>query len=208
MWILPSRGRPHNVARFFECYAKTQGSTPGVLCVDEDDPRLKEYQALAMPPGWVVRVFPRLWMVPKVNRAFDEHPGRDWYGFIDDDAVPVTSRWDERLVQAAGKDGIAHCFNGIGNERLASQFVMGGELARRLGWVLLKGVNRLWGDNAVTAVGKKFSCITYLPDVSVEQWHFSNGKAPMDAIYMKPEAKDDARVYQEWYARFIEERSC
>lgn len=204
MWILPSRGRPHNAQRFFDAYAATGGTTGGVLAVDEDDPELWKYQnRVTLPPGWALEVYPRMWMAPKVNAVFDAHPDEPWYGMVDDDAVPTTPEWDRRLVEAAGTAGIAHCWNGIGNETLASQFVMGGDLARRLGWVLLRGCNRLWCDNAVTDVGRKLGCITYLPDVRLEQWHFSNGKAPMDKIYEKPEAANDRAVYEAWRAGFM-----
>jgi hypothetical protein len=197
MWILPSRGRPHNVARFFEHWQKTESTTEGLLVVDEDD-HPEEYAKLNFPEGWRMVVYPRLSMCGKSNRAFHENPGKEWYGFVDDDAVPQTLNWDRRLVEAAGRDGLSHCWNGIGNERLASQFVIGGDFARELGWMFYPGLSRIYGDDIITALADDRGVRKYLGDVRLEQMHFSNGKANVDASYLKPEAAEDRRVFEEW----------
>lgn len=204
MWILPSRNRPHNLKRFFEKYHITRASTPGIVCIRDDDPSRAEYEALELPYNWTLVAYPPMSMVERTNQVFYDNPNEPWYGYVDDDAVPETPLWDKRLIDAAGRKGIAHPFNGIGNEKLASQFVMGGDLARDLGWILLKGLKRLYGDNAVTDVGRARKCIKYLHDVRLVQHHFSNGLAPVDTTYQKPEAKDDHATYMKWYAENIQ----
>lgn len=200
MWILPTRSRPHNVRRFFEHWALTHASTPGVLVVDSDQAEL--YADIEIPENWIISVYPRMSMCAKSNRSFWDHPGMDWYGFVDDDAVPMTPYWDRELVEAAGKDGLAHPWNGIGNSRLASQFVIGGELARELGWIFLPGLSRIYGDDVITAIADRKGVRTYLGDVKLEQRHFSNGLAEMDETYKKPEAAEDERIYREWLCKF------
>ncbi|HQR41317.1 MAG TPA: DUF115 domain-containing protein, partial [Gemmatales bacterium] len=111
--------------------------------------------------------------------------------------------WDRKLVMAAGRDKIAYCDDGIWGERHAARYVVGGDLAREIGWLLLPGTKRLYGDNAMNDIGRKKGCMVYLPDVLVEQMHFSNGKAPLDKTYEKPEAWDDRRVYEEWRLKNI-----
>ncbi len=204
MWILPSRNRPHNLKRFFEKYHITRASTKGIVCIRDDDPSRAEYEALELPYNWTLVAYPPMSMVERTNQVFYDNPNEPWYGYVDDDAVPETYQWDLKLIDAAGRNGIAHPFNGIGNEKLASQFVMGGDLARDLGWILLKGLKRLYGDNAVTDVGRSRKCIKYLPDVRLVQHHFSNGLAPVDTTYQKPEAKDDHATYMKWYAENIQ----
>lgn len=203
MWIMPSLGRPHNAARFFDAYRKTGGTTPGLLALDAEDPELRRYDRVDLPPNWTVKVYPRMWMVERVNLAMQENPGKDWYGILDDDSVPLTSDWDRKLVEAAGKNKIAHCWDGIQNERHAARYVVGGELAKEIGWLLLPGTRRLYGDNAMTDIGRKRNCLVYLKHVKLEQRHFSNGKAPMDKTYEKPEAWDDKRIYEEWRLKNI-----
>ena len=200
MWILPSRNRPHNVARLFAQWPLVGSSTPGRLAVDADDPKLDEYCAVALPDNWQIAVFPRLSMGAKTNAVWEMNRLEPWYGYIDDDALPRTWEWDKRLVEAAGANGIAHCWNGIGNEKLASQPVLGGDLVRELGWILYPGIARVYGDDILTAIGRKRGCITYLPDVQLEAMHWSNGKAPRDEGYFYPEHDADKAIYDKWIA--------
>lgn len=204
MWILASHKRPHNVKRFFQNYLRTGGSTPGIVCIDETDPQIAEYKSLKFPKGWGLKVYPEMSMVDRVNTAFNEYPNKEWYGNIDDDSVPTTNGWDRRLVEAAGKNKVAHCYNGCSNEKLVCQHVTGGELARKIGWLLLPTTKRIFGDNAYTDMAKKLGEVVYLPDVRLEQYHFSNGKAPFDKTYEKPSALDDRKAYIKWYWENIE----
>lgn len=201
MWILPSRWRVNNCKRFFAQWERVKSSTPGVLVVDEDD-NVEGYKTVKLPENWSLVVYPRLSMVEKSNRAFWENPGKEWYGFIDDDAFPLTDEWDKKLVEAAGAYGLAHCWNGIGNERLASQFVIGKKFAEELNYILMPGLSRLYGDDIITAEADKRGIRKYLPEVKLEQRHFSNGKAPMDRAYQKPEAAQDREVYEKWRQSF------
>lgn len=198
MWIMPSRGRPWNVRRFFEHWTLTESSTPGILAVDDGDATLDQYPVAELPDNWDMVIYPRVSMCEKVNRVVEDFPGLPWYGYVDDDAVPRTPRWDVRLIEAAGADGLAYCWNGIGNERLASQPVLGGDFVRSLGWFCMPGLKRLYNDDVLTYIAGKRGVLRYLPDVHLEQMHFSNGKAPMDDTYMKPEADADRRVYEAW----------
>lgn len=200
MWILPSRGRAQNAARFFSAFAATGGSTPGVLCVDSDDQQLEAYRELALPKGWALEVAPRLGVGPTINRAFNEHPAEPWYGTMSDDAMPVTGGWDKELADAAGEEYISYCADGINDERQASHFAIGGALARRLGWIILPGLVRIYGDNVISDIGRAHGLLRYLPHVRLEHWHFSNGKALIDETYLKPEAGNDSTVYQRWVA--------
>ena len=203
MWILPSLGRPHNVARFFEHYHKTGGTTPGVLALDAEDKYLSLYNRIELPEGWTKKVYPRMWMVERVNLVMAENPGKAWYGILDDDSVPRTYAWDRKLVKAARNDRISYCDDGIWGEKHAARYVVGGDLAREIGWMLLPGTRRIYGDNAMNDIGRKKKCMVYLPNVYVEQMHFSNGKAPLDKTYEKPEAWDDKRIYDEWRLKNI-----
>ena len=200
MWILPSRNRPHNVRRLFDQWPRVGSSTPGRLAVDADDQKLPGYREIALPDGWKLLVFPRLSMCDKTNAVWELDKTRDWYGYIDDDAMPRTWEWDKRMVEAAGLSGMSHPWNGIGNENLASQVVLGGDLIRGLGWFCLPGLQRLYADNVLTDIGKKRGCITYLPDVQLEAMHWSNGKAPRDEGYFYPEHDADKAIYDKWVA--------
>lgn len=139
------------------------------------------------------------------NRAYRQHPEKPWYGLLSDDAVPMTFRWDVELSEAAGSDSIAYCADGINDERQASHVAIGGDLVRKLGWIILPGLVRIYGDNVLTDIGRERGALKYLPHVRLEHWHFSNGKAPMDETYAKPEAPRDGAIYQRWVS---EGRPC
>lgn len=202
MWILPSRGRPHNAARLFSAFVATGATTPGILCVDDDDPRLDEYRVISLPEGWALDVQERIGLGPMLNRAFEQHPEKHWYGDLSDDAMPITIGWDRALIEAAGSDGIAYCADGIRNEEQVNHFVIGGDLARELGWIILPGLVRIYGDNVLTDIGKARGVLRYLPNERLEHWHFSNGLAEYDETYRKPEAANDAAVYLKWKSSF------
>jgi uncharacterized Rossmann fold enzyme len=65
--------------------------------------------------------------------------------------------------------------------------------------LLLPTTKRIYGDNAYTDIARKLGGIVYLPGVRLEQYHFSNGKAPFDKTYEKPSALDDRKAYIDWY---------
>lgn len=208
MWILPTRGRPQNLIRFFERFAETGARSPGIVCVDNDDPQLERYKALArpdtardlapVPRNWKFVFAPRIGLGPTINRAFEERPDLAWYGMLSDDAVPTTPGWDRALIEAAGSDGVAYGADGIRDEASAGMPVLGGDFVRSLGWIILPGLVRLYGDDVWTEIARKRGVLRYLPHVRLEHWHFSNGKAPKDETYRKPEADADRRLYEQW----------
>lgn len=198
MIILPTRGRPGNLKRFFECYEDTDAVAPGIVCVDDDDPRLVDYFPVRLPDNWRMSINSRIGLGPMINRAFQEHPSEAWYGAFSDDAVPVTKGWDAALIEAAGADGMSYCADGINDEKQAGNCVLGGDFVRSLGWIILPGLTRIYGDNVLTEIAQKRGVLHYLSDVRIEHWHFSNGRAPMDETYRKPEAGNDRRIYEQW----------
>ena len=176
-------------------------STPGVLIIDEDDD-VKGYKKVKLPDNWTLEVYPRMSMCLKSNIFVWSHFALDWYGFIDDDAHALTPEWDKKLVEAAGKKGLSHCWNGIKNEKLASQWVAGGDFIRNMGWMFYPGLGRIYGDDIMTSIADKRGIRKYLPDVKLEQLHFSNGKAKYDKAYEKPEAEQDRDIYMRWLESF------
>lgn len=200
MWILATRARPHNLRRFFEAFAATGATAPGVVCVDDNDPFLAEYLSISLPDGWIMEVAPQISCGPAYNRAFEGHRNEPWYGFITDDAMPLTHGWEQALVEAAGSDAISYCADGIRDEKMPSQWVIGGDLTRELGWICLPGVKRVYADDAIAWLGRSRGILRYVPDHRLEHWHFCNGKAPMDETYRKPDPESDRQIFYKWRA--------
>jgi len=168
------------------------------VCIDSDDPTIEEYMKIKLPDGWTRYIAEPIGLGAVINRAFSSHPNESWYGMITDDHVPVTRGWDSALISAAGSNFVSYCADGIVDEAQASACVLGGDFARELGWIILPGLVRIYGDNVITEIAREKNALRYLPDVRVEHWHFSNGMAKMDETYKKPEAESDKAIYDRW----------
>jgi uncharacterized Rossmann fold enzyme len=199
MWFLPSRGRPANMARLLEAWRKTEASTPLILIVDADDPTLPEYKQLPLPENWTLRVAPeRKPLGELVNDAYRTCPDEPWYGFIDDDRVPGTMHWDTELVKTAGTDGMAYSDDGIKGELLSTNPVVAGDLVRKMGWFVPPGLDRLYIDTVWMAYARRNKVARYRGDVKTTHLHFSIDPTAFDATYMKPSARKDREVFDQW----------
>ena len=186
-FILPSRARPHNVARLIEHWHYTDASAPVCLYLDSDDKTLTEYQTLDLPQSWGICVRPRavynpVWHINNVH--FTKYPEDPWYGHINDDMVPRTYHWDQELIREAGADYIAYGDDMLQGKRMCTFPVIGGDLVRGMGGLMFDGLNI---DSAWMLLGFKYGLLRYRPDVRLEHMHWTVGKAPYDDTYNVPE---------------------
>jgi hypothetical protein len=203
-WILPSRARPHNIERLIKAWKETRAATPCALVIDADDPFFAGYMALErrLPEGWDIEVSTGGTPLDILNRYFEKKPDLAWYGLFSDDMVPETDEWDKVLTQAAVPDFIAYPDDGIQGENLPTTAVVGGQLARKIGYLALPGLKRLFHDAWLKTYGEHRKCLKYCGDVKVWHYHFSNGKAPVDDTYRKPSAGKDKEIYEKWRSSF------
>ena len=192
MFIVPSRSRPSLAVRLL---AVCRG--PGLLIVDDDDPCLAEYRALAMPKGWALVIVQRRGLAALYNNAFQARPEADWYGFLSDDVVPLTPGWERALIETAGLDGMAVPAGG-GTTGGCPHFVLGGNLVRSMGWLALPGLDRLYIDTAWAEIAKARGVYRDRQDILLEHRHFSNGKALFDATYRKRNKAKDKEIFTNW----------
>ena len=199
MWILPSRGRSQNVHRLMDVYEKTGATTPVWLRLDDDDPNPEYHHE-----NWTVDIGPKLPLSEIYAEAYRKFPDSEWYGFIADDVVPLTSNWDTKLIEAAGHDGMAVPAGGDTTGG-CPHFVLGGDLARSIGWLALPGLNRLYIDTCWGKIAEQRGVLRHVPEVLLEHRHFSNKLALFDATYKKsPIIKEnDKRLYERWLADTI-----
>lgn len=198
MFLLPSRSRPHNVARLIRGFADTWADSPVLLLLDQDDPLLGAYRNLDLPSNWSITVGQPGPLNNLYNDSYQLHPDLDWYGFIADDVVPETSKWDRELIEAAGKDGLAFPDDSISNGLAAPHFVLGGDLVRSVGWLCLPGLWRIFIDTVWNDIARERGVFRYLPHVKLTHHHFSNRKALRDSTYRKPNNHVDKILYQTW----------
>lgn len=199
MWFLPSRSRPANVKRFFAAALATGMITPGVLRVDVDDAH--NYADVLLPAGWAMHVGQRMTLGDMTNEFYALNPDAEWYGLLGDDVVPRTNNWDSTLVAAAMTHGMAYPDDWHQAPALACHMALRGDFVRKVGWLALPGLDRLYIDTALTTLARRQSKICYCSEVVLEHCHFSNGKAIKDAIYNKPRAASDRAIFDRWVCR-------
>lgn len=201
MWLLPSRQRPHNMARFFRACTHVGWSTPGIVLCDYDDPTLPSYRDLMKSPGaecWSLIVIERKPLGELFNIAFRANQEAEWFGLLGDDVVPETARVDAALVECARQGRFGYCADDINDERHYTHGTIPGDQARVAGWLSLPGLDRLYIDTVWESIGRRAGLLEYLPHHRMPHLHFSTGAAERDEIYRKPSAEMDRRIFAAW----------
>ena len=199
MWILPSRSRPHNIARLLRAYIETGASTSVWLRIDDDDPVVKAYSANHR--NWSVTIGRRKPISDIYAEAFDRFKNASFFGFLADDVVPKTDKWDTRLIEVASSDGMACPSGGHEDYSGAPHFVLGGDLVREVGWLALPGLDRLYIDTVWQNIAEFKGVLRHVPEVVLLHKHFSNGGALMDETYKKFKKSEDKAIYENWKQR-------
>lgn len=184
--LVPSRGRPHNIARLIEAMDETcRGDTTLVVGVDDDDPHLAEYQGFSnlevvVECGLQGRLVE--WLnVLAVPRAREYQ----FLGHIGDDNIPRTVGWDVRVTESLELNNF--CFAddldpGRTPGSLSIHIFMRSKIVNALGYMGPPQIRHMYVDPVWFAWGQATS-IEFLADVVLEHAHYSLGKAPRDESY-------------------------
>ena len=177
--IVPSRGRPDNIARLREAWADlTTLAARLLVAVDDDDPELPGY--LEQGDGWTI-VGPRLRLGPTLNSLAPTMTKRAPYiGFLGDDHLPRTTGWDLEVTAALATLGTGFVYGNdlVRGADLPTAFFMTSNIVDKLGYIFPPGLVHMYLDDAVRELGTAANCLTYLPDVIIEHLHPVAGTAP------------------------------
>lgn len=174
MHILPTRGRPDILQRYFD---KGNPSEPGVVVVDDD--QFDMYRGVCIPSHWdVMYVSPMQGFVAKVNLGFSKYPNESWYSFEGDDCVGAPDGWDTKLGERAARGYITYG-DDLFNHKVTHPYICG-DFCRDLEWVAHPRFKHLYVDLIWERIGTALGVLEYYPDVITEAHHFANGKLPMD----------------------------
>lgn len=218
--IVPTRGRPQSIRPFTDAFwsAASRASTRLAFAVDEDDPKLGEYDAELMGVlndpwnGWTeMLAAPRMRMGPTLNRwamalAHNAMPP-DVIGFAGDDHRFRSAGWDQRVGSVlAAAPGVAYGDDLVHGPNLPTAAFMSASIIRALGYMSPPGLKHMYIDNAFLEIGKATN-LHYLADVVVEHLHPIVGKAVEDDGYreaatnMGPDEAEFKRwLVEEWPA--------
>lgn len=208
LMIVPSRGRPHNIAALWDAWTETSTGAAGLLvAVDDDDPMLPGYREVCGDRGIAVTVGPRLRMCPTLNAVAVQHAAEHFaLGFLGDDHRPRSLGWDAHYLAELKTLGTGFVYGNdlVARDRLPTQVAMTSDIVQTLGAMVPAPVKHLWADNQWWDLGHAIERVRYLPDVVVQHCHPLVGTAADDDGYREvnaaPAAEADRRVYADWYA--------
>jgi hypothetical protein len=194
--LVPSRTRPHNIARLRQAWADTRADADLMVLVDDDDPTLPDY-------GADVVVGPRRRIGPLLNQVAETLTDLyDVIGFMGDDHVPRTPGWDTAILAASSPWSVVYGNDLFQGERIPTAVFMGSALVRELGYFNPPGLDHLFLDNCWRHYGEVLGTLTYLPDVVIEHVHYMAGKALEDSGYREVNSHamstHDRQAFQEW----------
>lgn len=185
MWLMPSLMRPHLMKRFFEAYKKTEGSTQGLLLVDEKDSSMEDYKKLSLPIGWKLITTKSRLMADKVHEVWDLYKDCDWVGILNDDHIPKTLKWDMEIVKSINGSNVVHTNDNwfFGRRSMVGAIAFSGPLLRALGYMFPGDIKHLHSDDAWAMLFGQSNCITILPNVVVEHDHAYKNREFQDATF-------------------------
>jgi hypothetical protein len=173
--IVPSRGRPQNIARLLDAVHETAKMKTHVhVAVDDDDPELERYQYVmtqAAEDGDRLTTGPRKGLCAWTNDIAAERAGEYLFlASLGDDHVPYTPGWDKALIRAIvemGSTGFAYPWDGT-REDIPEAVVMSSDIVAALGWMCMPGLSHWYVDNVWADLGRGAGCLRHLRAVKVE----------------------------------------
>jgi hypothetical protein len=193
--IVPTRGRPENVARLEKAREETGTTRADFLyIVDHDDPEAVEYAKLEL--NRLIILHERLRLGGTLNWAARKYAGvYDAIGFMGDDHLPRTESWDLRILEALDVGAVRDPRVVYGNdllqgENLPTAVFMHSRIIQALGYFCPPDQVHLYLDNFWKELGQELNGLVYLPDVVIEHMHPVAGKAAWDERYAEVNSPD------------------
>lgn len=211
-YLVPSRSRPANVRRLWQAWRDTDALATLIVLLDQDDPDLdvyfedhttagNEYTIVVTPPLGNIGPLLNEWGSRCAQRVPD---GRQAHaiGFMGDDHVPRTPRWDQELYASLRPYGVAYGNDLLQGGNLPTAVMLDAHIVLKLGWMVPRGLRHLYLDNFWRDLGIALGALTYREDVVIEHMHPVAGKAEEDDRYRAVNSDEvyahDARFYREW----------
>lgn len=213
--LLPTRGRPANLARFIDACRETGNNWLLYVRLDTDDPALEEYNQIFAKPSLDVSVYrgDRIGFGASLNElaAYAEREDVSHLGMFGDDVLPITRGWDTTLMDAlGGRLGVSYGDDGLRDKHapdLPTHYVTQTEVYRRLGYLAPPTIRHLFLDNVARDIGRYLGNFVYKP-VKIQHLHpWVEGEQLHDTTYAEggrnPELR---RADQMAYIRWSQDR--
>jgi hypothetical protein len=212
--LVPSRGRPDNIAALLTACEQTFIESPVFIICDDDDVKLPAYRAVIeerqQKGDYTLLIFQRSsrGMAAPLNKAVQKllrERNFTHFAFLGDDHRPQTVRWDQAWIDILeGIGGLVYGDDLLQRENLPTAVGMHGRIARELDGMVPPGFIHLYLDNFWKRLGEDIGRLTYLPDCIIEHCHPLVGKAEVDEGYVRVNAADvyelDGQRFNEYMA--------
>lgn len=212
--IIPSRGRPNNVKRFYEACVKTKAKVDIIIGIDYDDPKLQDYYSVeeklsSSNVQLMSYVNPiRRKFGPTLNVIATEFCERYKYIYwCGDDHLPITENWDQKYRDELDKlgTGIVYGNDLVMGSTIPTQMAVTSDIVKILGYAVPEGFIHLYIDNYFLELGKALGKITYLPDVIVQHLHPCAGQAEEDQTYKEANSPENWSNDQARFEKYMQE---
>lgn len=211
-YLVPSRGRPANVRRLWQAWCDTDAIAELVVALDRDDAKIDEYFddhtiygnrytiVVSDPLGNLGPIL-NAW-APQLARNIPSGRQADALGFMGDDHVPQTYRWDQELYVSLQPHGIVYGNDLLQRANLPTAVMLDSDIVRKLGWLVPPGLRHMYMDNFWLDLGIALGTLTYRDDVIIEHRHPVAGKADQDDTYRATNTDEiytaDAHTYRQF----------
>jgi hypothetical protein len=173
--IVPSRGRPKNIARLLDSVHETSRMRTRLhVCVDEDDPGLPGYEYVMSIAGGeddILEKGPRKQLAAWTNeiavRRASQYP---YLASLGDDHVPYTLGWDRALIKSIermGGTGFAYPWDGTRDD-IPEAVVLSSDIVRALGWMCEPSLAHWYPDVVWADLGRATGTLRHLRAIKVE----------------------------------------
>lgn len=194
--LIPTRGRPQNIARLVESVVQTAASDGWeiVWCADEDDlPTIEAIRALD-PEHHQLLIGLRAIPSVRWNEAW-VHARGDIFGLFGDDCVWKAPGWDQMVEEAFRRypDRLALVYgpDGFRNELHASHPFISRAWSELFGRVLVEHFGHDWSDTWLNDVAEACGRRHYIPEMWIQHMHPDdpNLGVEQDDIYRENRAR-------------------
>ena len=197
VWLLPSRGRPERLARFAEAAIKCGTTTPGWVLIHSDD--FLAYRDIALPKGWELRTLQSQGMGDKFREIWPQVRGMDWVGWLVDDVVPQTEKWDTTLISGLNGKNVISCNDGARAPFRMCAPVFSGDLLRAVGYIYAPGFWHTYMDDVWERIGTVTGCWWVCMDVVLKHEDaFQSGVADLTHMQSYGKNSEDQAAFEAW----------
>lgn len=210
--ITPTRSRPENFARMVKsCQEMSGGSIDIYAGLDDDDPRLQDYQKVKSQFGQIKffvgsRKSLSSWTNELAMQAIKDSDlvkGELYLVSMGDDHVVRSSFWETKMISMLRLQpgpGFAYGDDLMNGSGLCTCWMASARAVEKLGWMMLPRCNHMYVDNAIMELGSAAHRLTYIPDLVIEHMHHVMKKSETDMTYLEAETNyvPDLEQFRIW----------